>query len=339
MKYLKQGVMALASVLGAVTMLFSATAKAENTPIFNTYKDVQGIGDESDFIRIGTDGSGGNTIEACQDGQVVDFWIYIHNGASAYNNGTNFDGPAVAHNTTLKVNLAQNQYGNNHAVTAVIDSNETTPISDDATITCGGEEVALEYVGVSGFNTTDTSGNYKMTGDPINGASIGYPGGVVPGCWEYRARVNIQVKIKKQQPVVAKECKALSVSKAVVKPREAVTVTVNGAASNATILGYLFTVKDKDGTVVDTKEVTTADTTATYTFNQSKTGVYTVSASVKFEGGNVTSDACVKTIEVKNEVPPVIPNTGAGSLVGLLAATTIAGAIAHRVWTIRRATR
>ncbi len=34
--------------------------------------------------------------------------------------------------------------------------------------------------------------------------------------------------------------------------------------------------------------------------------------------------------------PTEIPNTGVGSMLGLLAATTVAGAVAHRFWTLRK---
>lgn len=244
MKYFKHGAIALATVLASAVLIFSGSrAAAANGPVFNNHDNVEGIGDESDFIRIGADGSLGNTIEACQSGQVVDFWIYVHNGASNFNNGENFDGPGVAHNTSVKVNVDQNQFKNSHSISATIDSNETNPIVDNATVTCGGEQVALEYVGVSGFNTTDTSGNYKLWGDPINGALVGYENGVVPGCWEYRARINVQVRIKKK----------------------------------------------------------------------------------------VTPPVTPPVV-----VPPVIPDTGFGSVFGIMGVVAVAGAVLHRVYTVRR---
>lgn len=77
-------------------------------------------------------------------------------------------------------------------------------------------------------------------------------------------------------------------------------------------------------------------------------GTYIVRAVPSFmvDGKLVTaeSQACVKTVTFKagevvtppTETPTVIPNTGAGSALGLFAGATIAGAFGHRLWMIRR---
>jgi hypothetical protein len=303
MNYLKSGIFALAGLVAATGMMFaSPKALAANTgPAFNIYNGVDGVGSESDFLRIGTDGSGGNNIEACQDGQIVDFWMYVHNGASEYNNGANLEGVSVAHNTVLGFAVDNADYTNSHTLSATIKSNETSAISDTATITCGGQKVALEYVGVSGFNTTDTSGLYGINGDPINGASIGRAGGVVPGCWNYRARVNVQVRIKVQPKPVVKECVASVFAAFTRVNRTTFDFTARANVDNAVVTSFIFTAKDKNGAVVDTKTVTTSANNASYRFAKDVAGDYTVSVVINTDKGVATGD-CAKTVTV-TEVP------------------------------------
>lgn len=194
-------VTAVTSVIG-----FSAvTAQSAITPHFNTYNDVDGIGSESDFLRIGVDGSGGNTIEACEDGQVIDLWFYVHNGAASSLNEADLSGEGVARNTVVDLDI------NNTTVKARITADNAAKVTDTISVTCGDGDISLEYVGLSDFATTAvtdaTLGEYKLRGDGnlMNGEQIGYTGGVVPGCWEYRGRINAQVKVVRaveETPVV-----------------------------------------------------------------------------------------------------------------------------------------
>ncbi len=176
----------------------AATVSAQTiSPHFNVYDDVSGIGDESDFVRIGNK-DGGNTAEACTEGQVVDLWLYVHNGSAETGNGENYDGPAVATNTKIKFNVEQGAYKNSHEVSAVISADNAASVTDSASITCGGEAVALQYVGLKSFTTTNPDKeNYTLDGDPINGASLGFDG-KVPGCWQYRASMVVSVKVVKK---------------------------------------------------------------------------------------------------------------------------------------------
>ncbi len=71
-------------------------------PFFNTYKDVNGVGDEADFLRIRqSDGTKVDTVEQCSGD--VTLWMYVHNDQGSQNNGTNNDGVGVAKDTRVKV--------------------------------------------------------------------------------------------------------------------------------------------------------------------------------------------------------------------------------------------
>ncbi len=84
-----------------------------------------------------------------------------------------------------------------------------------------------------------------------------------------------------------------------------------------------------------------------------KDGTYTITAVPSFmvNGKLVTdeSEACMKVVTFESgkpvtppttpTTPSELPNTGAGSLLGLFAGATIAGAVGHRLWAIRRNNR
>lgn len=204
LKKLICGVVAL-TVLSVAVFGISASALSNATarPAFNWYDNVSGVGDESDFLRIGANAAEGvNTKEVCQEGARLKFWFYIHNGSEPINNGANLDGPGVAVNTRLNLSVPQNQAGNSHDITASISANNADTVADKVTITCATRKVTLEYVGVTDFATTATNnalGAFTLGGDPINGASLGYPGGKVPGCWEFRGRLNFEVIVHVQE--------------------------------------------------------------------------------------------------------------------------------------------
>ena len=102
----------------------------------------------------------------------------------------------------------------------------------------------------------------------------------------------------------------------------------------------------------NTTPLTTTVTNPTYTYKNF--GTYTVKASVMFtvndKNQTVTSGNCVKTISftapstpavVTSATPPAqqLPNTGAGSVIGIFAGTAVVGAVAHRLFSIRRLAR
>jgi len=98
--------------------------------------------------------------------------------------------------------------------------------------------------------------------------------------------------------VVVKECKALTVAKI---NRTTFDFTAEANVSNATVTSYVFTAKDKNGNVIDTKTVTTGATTAAYRFVKDATGDYKVSVVINTDKG-VATGICEKTVTV-TEVP------------------------------------
>jgi uncharacterized repeat protein (TIGR01451 family) len=94
----------------------------------------------------------------------------------------------------------------------------------------------------------------------------------------------------------------------------------------------------------DGKTLTTDKKTAEHTYAADGTYVIKATPSFMVDGKLVTStsDACVKTVTFKPGEPPVtpppseIPNTGAGSTIGIFIGTMLASAVAYRLWMIRK---
>ncbi len=121
-----------------------------------------------------------------------------------------------------------------------------------------------------------------------------------------------------------------------------VKATVKYSASNgATFKNVTYDFGD------GTTPLLTDKTDAEHTY--AKDGSYTISTAVRFSVNGkeevVKSESCTKkvTFESGKPVPPVtpttattLPNTGAGDVFGIVAAVTVAGAMAHRLVLARR---
>lgn len=220
----KIGALSVAGLMSAILLAGPVTAALQTTAVFNAYDGVQlhyGVGSESDFLRLGQSGELGNTLEACEDGQLIDLWFYVHNSTAESANGADFDGPGVATNTVISLNVDEDAQARSHSVVASIDSDQTNPLSDSVTITCADKDVQLVYKTVTHFGTTAPAltnlGNFSLVGDITGGASLGYQGGetkgVVPACWQYRARLNVQIQVvevveeeeEEETPTIAEE--------------------------------------------------------------------------------------------------------------------------------------
>jgi uncharacterized repeat protein (TIGR01451 family) len=116
-----------------------------------------------------------------------------------------------------------------------------------------------------------------------------------------------------------------------------VSATVKYAANGATFKNVTYNFGD------NTQVVVTDKTTVEHTY--AADGTYTVSASVRFSVNGVdqvvNSDNCAKTVTFSptttTTTTTTLPKTGAGSVIGLFAATSAIGAAAHSVISRRRA--
>jgi hypothetical protein len=341
---------ALAIAAPVTVNAYTGTYTGNGAPQFNIYQDVQGVGDERDFLRVGPKGSGSsqfvNNVDACEG--EFDLWVYIHNGSPEGNNGTNFNGTGVAKNTKLNVQVPVG-LGSNFSHRAVISADNATTVSDAATLTCRTGKATLSYVAGSAQLYNSKLGTVALPDAVVNGGtSVGYEAlnGVMPGCWEYRNWVKLTVKLVKEEekPAPSYKCEVMSLVKRddTTEPRD-VIANVNYSAINGATFEKV-TVNWGDGTAVS-ESATGKDMTHTY----SGDGPYTATATVTFalpNGQKVTHTQvnCAKQVSFTTPEKPVtpvtptsLPKTGAGSVIGLFAATTAAGAAAHNVISRRRA--
>jgi HKD family nuclease len=144
------------------------------------------------------------------------------------------------------------------------------------------------------FNQT-TAGTYTVTATIKTDKGTTEPGVCVK-----------QVTVEEQQPPQPTfSCTALDVVKV---DRTHYTLTAHAAVQNATVQSYTFTVTNAANATIDTKTVTTAALSATYDFNQTTAGTYTVTAIIKTDKGTTQPGVCVKQVTVqKEETPPTKP--------------------------------
>jgi hypothetical protein len=311
-KYLKKVLATTAAVmLFAVVGMSAQTSAAvpysgETTPPlpapqFNGYTGVPSEGDESDFFRVKLDGTASysNSVsDACNAGTKFLMRVYVHNGASQYKND-NGNGPSVAKNTKVKVTIPGNQASTFNSTAAISASNAPT-VTDGNTINCNGKQVKLSYITGSAQQWTSMGGTQALSDSIVTtGAPIGTvsPNGDVWGCWDQRVWVILKVEVKEVPPAPSV---AACVAPTVATDNNArkVTVTANGSATNAQIIGY--EIDWGDGT--KSNKQTDTHTYANY-------GKYTIKTRVqaKYADGTVKwldGSVCNKEVEFKKPAVP-----------------------------------
>jgi uncharacterized repeat protein (TIGR01451 family) len=112
------------------------------------------------------------------------------------------------------------------------------------------------------------------------------------------------------------------------------------ASANRTVTVNKFSYTAKNGATFKNVVINWGDNSSALTTNTpvgqkhsfAKDGAYTVTATAHFtvDGKDVTSNGPACTQKVSFNAPTELPNTGAGDVIGLFAAVTAAGALAHR---------
>jgi hypothetical protein len=321
-------------------------------PAFNVYTGVPSEGNEADFFRGKVEGDTSASVNdvrsSCETGKRFTLRVYVHNGASVdLNNGGN--GPSVAKNSKVKVDLKNATAKSAFAPEAAISASNAATVNDGMTITCtDGKTVNLNYV--TGTAKQFSRAGTKALSDSIvtTGALVGTdnPDGNVWGCWEQRVYVTLTVEVKEApKPVVGDGvCKVTDVT-IVDRSKRTVKSTVTGVTTGqgASIVGY--EINWGDGTI--TKNISDTHTYA-------KDGTYTITArvQVRMPDGTtkwVTSPECTRKVTFEAGKPPVVPpvtppttittlpETGVGGLAGIFTGTTVLAAGAHHIVTRRRA--
>ena len=353
-KFLTRLAATVAVLVAVATIGFSGTAQARiqyspngngtsATPVFNQFYDVpNGTGDEADFVRVkpkaGSNADYANALnDACNVGSSFNVRTYIHNGADPSLNG-NGSGSAVARNVVLRQTAALNKAQSSFKFDSTVTADNAATVSDSATLNCNGKTVKLSLVansvqtyskslGFQGAPDSSVNGTLKL-GSQVQGS------GDVWACWDDRVIVVYEVKVEVVPVVVTGdgECRVTDVTVLDQTARKT-RATINAATTGqgASIIGY--EINWGDNTAVSNKQ------TDEHTY--AKDGTYTITArvNVKMPDGStkwVTSTTCTRTVTFKNGTTPVVPpsgklpDTGAGNILAIFAATVAIAAIAHR---------
>jgi hypothetical protein len=295
---------------------------------FNSITNNPVVGDERYFLRgaITTTADYSDPVTGVKDGDEVKLIMYVHNNAAA-NLGK------VATNTTVKVVLPAGD-GANKTVTGYVRADNASPVEVYDTVdisSLGGKNFTMAYIPGSAKLTNNVFPGGIALSDSIvtSGALIGYDAinGRIPGCDQYSGWITLKVRISIPNPSYS--CDALTVtSLGGRKIKAVVNTSANNGASLATI-SYNF----GDGSA----NLVTPNSTVEYTYGQD--GVFSIQAVPSFTIGGQTftasSAACVKQVRFGGE----IPNTGPGSLLGIFAGTSVAGAIGYHLRAVRRVKR
>jgi hypothetical protein len=309
-------------------------------------------GDPNDATTQYTD----PTSTDCTNNKVIQLRVYVHNGASADNND-NGTGPSIAHGTKVSVALPSGQ-ATSFDPTATISATNAAKVSDGATINCNGQSVKLQYVAGSASQFSNGTGVMPLSDAIVNGGvsiqSEKVPGDVW-GCWNERVYVVLSVKVIVNIPPPLPPtfmCTNLGLAADIdrkVKLNAFSTTATNGANFKYAVIDW----GDKSAPL-------TTSSVIGQTHQYAKDGTYTVAATAHFtvNGKDVTSTGpqCAKQVTFSSTTPPTVTppttppatppatptalvNTGPGSVMGLFAATTAIGAVAHRWMLGRRLSR
>ncbi|MEM6997537.1 MAG: hypothetical protein AAF413_01365 [Patescibacteria group bacterium] len=298
-------VLVLVGLIGSTVAAVNAQAP---DVVFNNATGVSGgVGNEADFLRI-NNATGGNTIEACEDGQTVNLWFYVHNTNPSFVNGNNYDGAGVAHNTRVDLDFLNNGgFTDSKTIRGTVKADNSATATDTVSVTCGSDDIKLEYVSQSmAHNAPAWNSPFALTGNIMNSATLGYDGGLVPGCWEYRAYITVTVKVVVEEP----EPEAYAVCTSLLTPSTVnrtnvdleVTRPVEGQHfGNTTVTGYEFLIF-RGNEVVKSKRTNGINATKA-TITDLVPGTYTAKVHIFTADGTAqAAAACAKqfTIEAVN---------------------------------------
>lgn len=341
------------------------------TPRFNPYTNVPGgIGNEADFVQL-RNSNGDPTVPAtvnnfidpvsaiCKVGDKFDIRTYVHNGANTEfnNNGT---GSAVARNVSVAMQAPLNKTSKQFVFESSISANNATTVTDKGTLNCQNEvqlklvpKTVRVYSQAYGWKTgSDSAVNGSMK---IGSRTVG--SGDVWGCWEDRVIVVyvVEVVAKPKPPTPVFVCDSLV--KIFVSDNK-YRFTANATGRNgATIKEYRFSFAGSNNYSVALPATTNNVVEHTFPGPGSYTATVTVDFDVNGTVRPATSDDCKVKVEIpkddkcpvpgkedlskndpkcREEKPTILPETGAGALAGIFAATSMAGTVAHRLVYRRR---
>lgn len=333
------------------------------TPIFNNFCGVPGVGDEPDFVRVRANTTGDPTTgdnaayvdalnNACDNGTKFDVRTYIHNGADPSGNDS---GKSVAHNVAVAMNAPLNSTNDSFKFGSTISASNAASVSDTATLHCNNGQTKLTLVPGSVHVYSKSYGWNGLGDGAVNGSTkVGSPvmgSGDQLSCWDFRIVVVYQVTVQKvEKPQVTAQCDMLNIVAS--EDRKVKVSQFKFTNVNASVKNVVLNWGDNSPsvTLTDTNQV------VGQSHQYANNGTFVVTAVVTFAvagQADITSGgagtACAQQVTFNENKPPVVVppttppaqpttlvNTGAGSVAGIFAAATAAGAAGYRYMLGRR---
>jgi len=318
-----------------------STSAAFNT---NTSSSIYGGANEANFLRIknansSNPGFTSGTIDINDDAVLMQALV---------NNASTTD---IARNATLTITLPIG-FATTQTAMATLRADNVSSISDSATMVdsqpfgLSFDQNAQVYIAKRSGTATNNYVNTATNNFQINGNVMTVNLGDWAGGTNQQGLVTVRVLVTRapavQLPAFA--CTGLSRT-SIDNNRSTFTASSNGQAAGVNVSSYTFTVKDNTGRVVDTNTVNTNGQSATYNFNQSNSGTYTVTSIANSDkGATSATSTCTQSVTVPTvlssttTVTPTaskaLPNTGAGDILGIFTGTSALGAGAH--YAVRR---
>ncbi|MEO8785071.1 MAG: hypothetical protein ABI221_01990 [Candidatus Saccharimonadales bacterium] len=170
-------------------------------PVFNSFTNTPSYGDERDFVQVSPNGSQNFTDDVtAKPGDTISVRVYVHNNA---NQNTNESGLGIAKNTNVRVYLPTGSANGFDIAGYVSASNaKQARVYDTGRVTDAGQKVSLSYVPGSAkiYNDGPWKNGVALPDAVVSdaGTPIGYNAlnGDLPGCFNYRAVIILQVKVQ-----------------------------------------------------------------------------------------------------------------------------------------------
>jgi uncharacterized repeat protein (TIGR01451 family) len=172
-------------------------------PTFNSFINGPFIDDERTFFEAqGPAHAGTNDyfdpLENVKPGDELVLRTFIHNIADPRENGENLDGPVVAENTKVRIDLPETISANQQATSYISADNAVPGVVSDTVDLKGTTPFGLEYVPGSAWADSHLATNMDVSDSIVtDGALVGFEesNGIVPACFEYQILVYVKVKV------------------------------------------------------------------------------------------------------------------------------------------------
>ena len=296
---------------------------------FNSFTNNPTAGDERTFLtayEVGTTNARNNV--TVTDNEELVLRTFFHNNARS-------DLNLVAHNTRVRITLPASAATDETAVSYISADNATPQNVWDSVHFNGARPFTLEYKQNSAALWNGVFRGKALSNSIVTdrGSWIGFKAidGEVPGCSEFSGWVTIVVRVHMEQPPKPVfKCDALNVTVGTGRKVDAnVAYTASGGA----------TFKSTTFSWGDGNQNTVKSTSGSHTYARDSN--YTIDATLTFDVGGTDKStdktpSCSKNITISTPTPPQtpaapapLPNTGAGSTLGIFTGVSALAGLGH----------